>query len=103
VIRAGDPGDRFYLVDAGSLRVEPVDGPSSTLGPGEGFGEIALLRDVPRTASVTAGEDSVLYALGRDRFLAAVTGDAASQQAANALVAFRLGTADLAPAGARAG
>jgi MFS family permease len=94
VIRAGERGDRFYFVDAGSLHVEPLDGSPSTLEPGDGFGEIALLRDVPRTASVTASEDSVLYALDRDRFLAAVTGDVASLQAANDVIAIRLGTAD---------
>jgi MFS family permease len=96
VITAGEPGDRFYLVDVGALEVDPVDGEPSTLGPGDGFGEIALLRDVPRTASVTASSESVLYALDRERFLAAVTGDVTSLQAADTVIAVRLGTADLA-------
>jgi MFS family permease len=92
VLRAGEPGDRWYLVEEGSVRVEPAGGGgAATLGPGEGFGEIALLRDVPRTATVTAAEDAVLLALGRDDFLAAVTGSAPSLAAADAVVAARLG------------
>lgn len=85
VLCAGEPGDRFYLVAAGEL--EAV---GNALGRGEGFGEIALLRDVPRTATVTARTDATLLALDRDDFLAAVTGDPRSAQAADAVVAGRL-------------
>ena len=53
VFAQGDPGDDYYLIEAGRVRVE-VDGePVAELGPGEGFGEIALLRPVPRTATVS--------------------------------------------------
>jgi hypothetical protein len=92
VIRAGDPGDRFYIVDDGELDVE-VDGSREKLRADDYFGEIALLRDVPRTATVTAHTDSQLYALQRDDFLIAVTGHPAAKSAGNAVVDARLGTA----------
>jgi len=88
IVRAGDPGERFYLVDAGEAEAL-VDG-SQPLGPGDGFGEIALLRDVPRTATVRAVTDVSLYALERDEFLTAVTGHAPSRAAADAVAAERL-------------
>jgi MFS family permease len=91
VVRAGEPGDRFYLVVEGEVEVDAPDRAPSTLGPGEYFGEIALLRDVPRTATVRARTPVVLYALGREDFLAAVTAHAPSAAAAEAVVDARLG------------
>jgi MFS family permease len=91
IFRQGDSGDRFYLVDSGEVVVS-VDGqPVQRLGPGGYFGEIALLRDVPRTATVTAEQDTNLLALERDEFIAAVTGHAPSAEVANAVIASRLG------------
>jgi MFS family permease len=90
IVRQGDPGDRFYVIASGEVDVF-IDGSHiGTLGPGEHFGEIALLRVVPRTATVTAKADTELFALERDEFLSAVTGHAASAEAADAIVSSRL-------------
>jgi MFS family permease len=77
VIVEGEPGDRFYLIADGSLEVFRRGVPLAKLGPGDFVGEIALLRNVPRTATVIAAEPSSLRALDRDHFLAAVTGSPA--------------------------
>ena len=73
VVTEGEPGDRFYLVDAGSLKVRGPEVDGVELGPGDWFGEVALLHDVPRTATVQAVTPVRLFALERDDFLAAVT------------------------------
>lgn len=89
VLRAGDVGDRFYIVDSGSVRIALESGEKES-GAGEYFGEIALLRDVPRTATVTAATATRLYALERADFLAAVTGHALAEEAAEEVVGERL-------------
>jgi MFS family permease len=93
VVREGESGDRFYVVRSGELAVTVERKAVRTLGPGDYFGEIALLRDVPRTATVTATGDVELYALERDEFIGAVTGHAPSAEAADSVVAQRLATA----------
>jgi hypothetical protein len=95
VIRQGDAGDRFYVVESGSLGVTVDGAPSGELGPGDFFGEIALLRNVPRTATVVALTDATLRALGREDFLAVVTRHAPSARAADAVVGARLGGAGM--------
>jgi MFS family permease len=90
LIRQGDPGDWFYIIQEGQVSVDRDGAPVASLGPGEFFGEIALLRDVPRTATVTAGTSVQLYALERADFLEAVTGHAQSAEAAHAVAESRL-------------
>jgi MFS family permease len=74
VVAIGEVGNHFYFIATGKAAVELEDGATRELGPGDFFGEIALLRDVPRTATVRAVEPLELYAIGRDDFLEAVTG-----------------------------
>ena len=95
VFRRGEPGDRFYVIRTGEVAVQPDGRPPVTLGRGASFGEIALLRDLPRTATVSARTDAELYALERDDFIAAVTGHAPSAEAAEAVITARLGPAGL--------
>ena len=91
IFRQGDHGDRFYIVDSGEVEIE-IDGrEANVLGPGEHFGEIALLRDIPRTATARARKETQLYALERDAFLGAVTGHAGSSEEAETVVVARLG------------
>jgi MFS family permease len=89
VIRTGDHGDRFYIVGDGELDID-AGGRHSTAREADYFGEIALLRNVPRTATVKAVVDSQLYALQRDDFLGAVTGHRAAQAAGDAVADARL-------------
>jgi MFS family permease len=88
VIREGDRGDRFYVVEHGRARVTTGTAPVAELGPGGYFGEVALLYDQPRNATVTAETDLTLFVLERDEFLRIVTGhdavDALARRAADA-------------------
>ena len=79
IIREGEPGDRFYVLDAGAVTVSK-DGRflRRLAAPGDSFGEIALLRDIPRTATVVSDEPTVLLVLDRASFLSAVTGNPAA-------------------------
>jgi hypothetical protein len=85
IVAQGEHGDAFYLVEQGAVEVI-VDGEERRhIGAGGSFGEIALLRDLPRTATVRALEPTELRALSRERFLLAVTGEPDSHAAAHQL------------------
>ena len=82
IIREGELGDRFYIVVDGRVRVTTQGRDARELGAGASFGEIALLRDVPRTATVEALEPTELLAIRREPFLEALTGQARSRAVA---------------------
>lgn len=90
IIREGDRADRFFLIAQGHLDVSAARRHIATLGPGDHAGEIALLRNVPRTATVVAKEPVELYALTAEEFLSAITRHQASRQAALNTAATRL-------------
>ena len=92
LIREGEAGDHLHLIVDGSAAVSVRGVPMALLQRGDCFGEIALLRDIPRTATITAEQPLRTLALGRQEFLTAVTGNSMSQAAADKLVAARLST-----------
>ena len=90
IIREGEVGDRFYILASGRTSVTSNGEARAELGPGDSFGEIALVRNVPRTASVVAIGKVEAFALDRDAFLAAVSGDLGSTRAAEDVIDHRL-------------
>ncbi len=84
LIKEGDPGELFYVIVSGSARATKSGALLRDLGPGDWFGEIALLRHVPRTATVTATADVELVCLEREPFLVAVTGTPQAVETADA-------------------
>ena len=89
-VREGDAGDLFYVVAAGRIEVSRGGGRVGELGPGDYFGEIALLRDVPRSATCTAMTNVELYTIDRDRFVSAVTGNRTSASEIESVIHGRL-------------
>jgi len=77
----GEPGDSYWILQSGSVFVHPLGLAPRRLGPGAGFGEIALLHDVPRTATVEAAEEITALVVDRESFLLAVTGASAVPEA----------------------
>ncbi len=82
VFAAGSVGDRFYVVESGSVDILDGDRLVRTMGPGEGFGEIALLGQTTRTMTVRAHEDTTLLGISASDFLPAVTGISEARAAA---------------------
>jgi MFS family permease len=97
IFHRGDEGDRFYVIDDGSVQVQLDSAIPVELGRGDFFGEIALLRDVPRTATVMALTDTRLYSLNWDAFVPAVSGHAPSHRAADTVIRMRLGVGRAGP------
>ena len=93
VVSEGEVSDRFLVIVSGRVEVTQNGEHLRFEGPGEFFGEIGLLRDVPRTATVTAVEDTTLFSLAREDFLDAISGVDESLAAADDVVMRRLGRA----------
>jgi MFS family permease len=89
LVRQGDAGDVVYVIAEGRVSVDQNGHRLRELGADDVFGELALILDVPRTATVTATEAVVLRTLAREPFLAAVTGNQLSEEALRRLVAAR--------------
>lgn len=102
VVRQGDPGEDMFLISTGVFETT-VDGqPVRTLREGDHFGEIALLFNVPRTATVRCLQTGTLWRLRREDFFRAITGNSATQQTIRAIADQRLahaGTIDTPPEG----
>jgi MFS family permease len=90
LIRQGDPGDAYYAIAAGHLDVLQDGRFLRQVGRGEGVGEIALLRAIPRTATVIAHTAATVYALNSETFLTAVLGHAATRRQADRIADTRL-------------
>ena len=86
VFKQGDVGDRYYVIESGEAEVVGDGHVVATLGHGEGFGEIALLRRIRRTATVRATSELRLQALRSDHFLAVVLGYTPSAREAGTVV-----------------
>jgi CRP-like cAMP-binding protein len=92
LIRQGDPGDAYYAIAAGEFEVRQDGQLLRRYGRGEGLGEIALLRAVPRTAAVVAHTAATVYRLDGEPFLTAVHGHVLTQRQADRIADTRLAT-----------
>ncbi len=86
VVRQGEVGDVFYVVSSGLVVVQRDGVEMRQLGAGGHFGEVALLRDAPRNATVVAAQPTRLLMIERDQFLSAVTGSDVARAEARRLV-----------------
>jgi MFS family permease len=92
LIQQGGRGDAYYAIAEGELDVLHDGHFLRRYGRGEGVGEIALLRDIPRTATVIAHSAATVYELHRDLFLTAVLGHAPTQLRADRIAGARMAT-----------
>ena len=92
MIRQGEPGDSYYAIATGEFDVLQDGHFLRRCGRGEGIGEIALLRAVPRTATVVAHSDATVYQLDRQLFLTEVLGHAPTRRQADRIAETRLAT-----------
>jgi MFS family permease len=90
IIREGDIGDRFYVIETGSVAVDQAGTVIARLGSGQAFGELALIRDIPRTASVAAITDVCVLTLERGTFMLAVTASPRAVTEAARIAAWQL-------------
>jgi len=89
IVSKGESGDRYYAIADGAVEVLRNGERENTLVRGEGFGEIALIHDVPRTATVRAITDTTLVAIEREPFLVALTGHAPTRDRVEQVAAER--------------
>jgi MFS family permease len=92
VFHQGDVGDRYYVIRDGEAEVIGDGRFVRTMGPGDGFGEIALIHEVPRTATVRARTPLELYTLERRHFVFTVSGYGSSARASKSIIGDRLRT-----------
>ncbi len=90
IITEGEAGDRFHMIVSGTVEVTVGGRHVRDEGTGEFFGEIALVRDIPRTATVRATTDVELLSIAREPFLAALTGHRSSRSVADAIAVERI-------------
>ncbi len=90
LVREGGESDKFFVIQSGLVEVTQGERVLRREGPGEYFGEIGLLRDVPRTATITAVEDTVVQAIAREEFLQAVSGHGEARRTAESIANRRL-------------
>jgi len=99
ICREGESGDTFFIIESGTVEISKLlDGETSRVltrqGPGEFFGELALVIDIPRAATVTTLEDTSLLEISKDDFTTYLKHNPAMAVAVMRAVAMRLHDAD---------
>jgi MFS family permease len=90
MMREGEVGDHYCAIAEGEVAVSHAGKEVARLSRGEGFGEIALIEDVPRTATVTSVTPTEVYCLQKEPFVLALTGHAPAKRAASSVVERRI-------------